>query len=89
MEIHRGQGMDIYWRDNFVCPTEFEYKEMAVRKTGGLFTLIVRLMQLFSENKKDLSRLTALLALYYQIREDYFGLISEKVFMKICTSVLH
>lgn len=79
LEIHRGQGMDIYWRDNFICPTEAEYKQMAVRKTGGLFTLIVRLMQLFSDSDKDLSRLAALLAVYHQIREDYCCLISEKV----------
>lgn len=83
MEIYRGQGMDIYWRDNFICPTESEYKQMAVRKTGALFTLIVRLMQLFSNHDKDLTRLTALLAVYYQIREDYCSLTSEKVFETI------
>ena len=32
LELHRGQGMDIYWRDSFTCPTEEEYKEM-VRKS--------------------------------------------------------
>lgn len=79
LEIHRGQGMDIYWRDNCICPKESEYKQMAVHKTGGLFTLIVRLMELFSDSDKDLSRLTAQLALYYHIRDDYCSLVSEKV----------
>lgn len=79
LEIHRGQGMDIYYRDNFICPSESDYKQMAIRKTGGLFALIVRLMQLFSDDKNDLSKLTTILALYYHIRDDYCGLISEKV----------
>ncbi len=44
--------MDIWWRDSFVCPTEEEYREMVLKKTGGLFGLAVRLMQLFSQNKR-------------------------------------
>ena len=34
LELHRGQGMEIYWRDNYQCPTEEEYKKMTIRKTG-------------------------------------------------------
>uniref|UniRef100_A0A182Y818 Geranylgeranyl pyrophosphate synthase n=1 Tax=Anopheles stephensi TaxID=30069 RepID=A0A182Y818_ANOST len=41
LELHRGQGMEIYWRDNFTCPTESEYKQMTIRKTGGLFMLAI------------------------------------------------
>lgn len=74
LELHRGQGMEIYWRDNFQCPSEAEYKLMTIRKTGGLFMLAIRLMQLFSENKKDFTRLTAILGLYFQIRDDYCNL---------------
>lgn len=25
LELHRGQGKDIYWRDSYTCPTEEEY----------------------------------------------------------------
>uniref|UniRef100_A0A0K8TSQ4 Putative geranylgeranyl pyrophosphate synthase/polyprenyl synthetase n=1 Tax=Tabanus bromius TaxID=304241 RepID=A0A0K8TSQ4_TABBR len=74
LELHRGQGMEIYWRDNFTCPTESDYKVMTIRKTGGLFMLAIRLMQLFSENKSDFSKLTAVLGLYFQIRDDYCNL---------------
>ena len=74
MELHRGQGKDIYWRDNYICPTEEEYMEMVRQstyinlviiflklccdcnyvtiETGGLFTLAVDLMQLFSDNTR-------------------------------------
>lgn len=28
LNLHRGQGMDLYWRENLICPTEPEYIEM-------------------------------------------------------------
>lgn len=31
LELHRGQGMEIYWRDNFICPSETQYKETIVK----------------------------------------------------------
>lgn len=51
LNLHRGQGMDLYWRDSLTCPTEEEYLEMVSNKTGGLFRLAVKLMQL--ESKHD------------------------------------
>jgi len=77
LELHRGQGMEIYWRDNFTCPTEEEYKLMISRKTGGLFNLAVRLMQLFSDSDENFTELTRLLGLYFQIRDDYANLKLE------------
>ncbi|XP_065350444.1 terpene synthase [Cloeon dipterum] len=74
LELHRGQGMEIYWRDNYACPTEEEYKEMTKRKTGGLFMLAIRLMQLFSECKADFTKLAGIIGLYFQIRDDYGNL---------------
>lgn len=78
LELHRGQGMEIYWRDNLICPTESEYKLMVIRKTGGLFMIATGLMKLFSETSKDLSKITALLAIYFQIRDDYCNLTSKE-----------
>ncbi|KPJ02936.1 PREDICTED: geranylgeranyl pyrophosphate synthase [Papilio xuthus] len=78
LQLHRGQGMEIYWRDNFHCPSEDEYKQMTIKKTGGLFMLAIRLMQLFSENKSDFSRLSSILGLYFQIRDDYCNLCLQE-----------
>ena len=39
LELHRGQGMEIYWRDNYLCPTEDEYRKMTIRKTGKFISL--------------------------------------------------
>lgn len=77
LELYRGQGMEIYWRDNFTCPSEEDYKQMVIRKTGGLFMLAIRLMQLFSENKDDFTKIAAILGLYFQIRDDYINLKSK------------
>lgn len=48
LSLHRGQAMDLYWRDALICPTEEEYIEMVSNKTGGLFRLAVQLMQTLS-----------------------------------------
>jgi len=77
LELHRGQGMEIYWRDNFCCPSEDEYRQMITRKTGGLFNLAVRLMQLFSSSDRKFDKLVELLGLYFQIRDDYINLTCE------------
>lgn len=51
LSLHKGQGMDLYWRDTLTCPSEEDYIEMVSNKTGGLFRLAVKLMQL--ESDKD------------------------------------
>ena len=28
LNLHRGQGMDLFWRDNLSCPTTEDYLEM-------------------------------------------------------------
>jgi geranylgeranyl pyrophosphate synthase len=52
LRLHKGQGMDLYWRDSLTCPTEEEYLEMVSNKTGGLFRLAIKLMQLCSASEK-------------------------------------
>lgn len=78
MELHRGQGMEIFWRDSLVCPTEEEYELMVKRKTGGLFGLAVRLMQVFSNStkaNKDYSKLIGEYFLFHQ----YFNRCNSSV----------
>lgn len=41
--------------------------------------LAIRLMQLFSENKSDFTRLARIIGLYFQIRDDYQNLCSKDV----------
>jgi geranylgeranyl diphosphate synthase type 3 len=78
LNLHRGQGQDIWKRDNFVPPTEEEYDQMVLDKTGGLFRLAVRLMQVFSEDDRDYIPLVNTLSIYFQIRDDYINLVDIK-----------
>jgi geranylgeranyl diphosphate synthase type 3 len=52
LNLHRGQGMDLFWRDTLTCPTEDDYLEMVGNKTGGLFRLAIKLMQAESKTTK-------------------------------------
>eukprot|EP00164_Ancoracysta_twista_P004570 GFYU01006168.1.p1 GENE.GFYU01006168.1~~GFYU01006168.1.p1 ORF type:complete len:305 (-),score=93.89 GFYU01006168.1:191-1105(-) len=78
LNLHRGQGWDIYWRDTQVCPSEEEYRQMVLDKTGGLFRLGLKLMQAFSENKTDFTKLVNYFSLFFQILDDLLNLSSEK-----------
>ncbi|KAJ5161622.1 hypothetical protein N7492_007014 [Penicillium capsulatum] len=74
LNLHRGQGMDLFWRDTLTCPTEDEYLEMVGNKTGGLFRLAVKLMQAESTTGKDCVSLVNVLGLIFQICDDYLNL---------------
>ncbi|KAJ3067466.1 Geranylgeranyl pyrophosphate synthase [Podochytrium sp. JEL0797] len=78
IHLHTGQGMEIYWRDSHICPTEQEYVDMVKNKTGGLLRLAVRMMQAASQEKRDFVPLVDMLGIHFQIRDDYLNLVSEE-----------
>ncbi|KAF8456077.1 isoprenoid synthase domain-containing protein, partial [Kalaharituber pfeilii] len=78
LNLHRGQGMDLYWRDLLAAPTEQEYLDMVSNKTGGLFRLAIKLMQAESRTGLNLVSLVNLIGLTYQIRDDYMNLQSDQ-----------
>ncbi|KAJ6257964.1 Dimethylallyltranstransferase [Drechslerella dactyloides] len=85
INLHRGQGMDLFWRDTLTCPSEDDYLEMVSNKTGGLFRLAIKLMQAQSASKvrtygwfSDYIDLVNLMGLIFQIRDDYMNLQSEQ-----------
>jgi geranylgeranyl diphosphate synthase type 3 len=77
LNLHRGQGQDILWRDRVLVPTEEQYKRMVLDKTGGLFRLAVGLMQAFSTSRVDFRPFVDNLALYFQVRDDYMNIVSS------------
>lgn len=77
LNLHRGQGMDLFWRDTLTVPTEEDYLEMVDNKTGGLFRLSIKLMQAESPSLLDCTELVNLLGLIFQIRDDYMNLDSD------------
>jgi geranylgeranyl diphosphate synthase, type III len=76
-QLHRGQGMDLFWRDNLECPSEEDYLNMVGNKTGGLFRLGIKLMQAESGTLMDCVPLVNLMGLIFQIGDDYKNLMSE------------
>jgi geranylgeranyl diphosphate synthase type 3 len=84
LELHRGQGMEIHWREEGQCPSEEEYRTMVIQKTGGLFNLAVRMMQLFQTKSDPIlaeynyGELANLMGLYFQIRDDYANLVLDE-----------
>ncbi|KAJ8586448.1 terpenoid synthase [Rhizopogon salebrosus TDB-379] len=80
MSLHRGQGMDILWRDTLRCPSEDEYVDMVKAKTGGLLRIAVKLMMACSTTNTnvDYVPLTDLIGIYFQIRDDYMNLQSNQ-----------
>lgn len=82
LNLHHGQGLDIYWRDNrsYVqnqLPKIEDYLKMIMNKTGGLFRLSIKLLGLFSTSfdSPSLIPLANLLGIIYQIRDDYLNLV--------------
>ncbi|SPN97387.1 probable farnesyltranstransferase (al-3) [Cephalotrichum gorgonifer] len=78
LHLHRGQGMDLFWRDTLTCPTEEDYLEMVGNKTGGLFRLSIKLMQAESASTSDCAPLVSLIGLIFQVRDDYMNLSSPE-----------
>ncbi|CAF9915918.1 MAG: hypothetical protein GOMPHAMPRED_000894 [Gomphillus americanus] len=78
--IYVGQSLDLYWTNNLICPSIDEYFQMIEGKTGGLFRMFGRLMQVHSTKGKDvdLSPLLGHLGRYFQTRDDYQNLVSEE-----------
>lgn len=80
LNLHRGQGYDIHWRDTTTCPTESQYTSMVTDKTGGLFRLAVGLLQSFATTRRDVDFVPLVnnLGLYFQIRDDLINLADEE-----------
>jgi len=80
LNLHRGQGLDIYWRDSLLCPTEEEYISMANNKAGGLLRIGVKLMMACATTNTDVDYipLVNLLGVYFQIRDDYMNVQSTE-----------
>ncbi|WVQ79616.1 hypothetical protein IAT38_001716 [Cryptococcus sp. DSM 104549] len=78
LQLHRGQGSDLFWRDSLTCPTESEYIDMVLGKAGGLLRLAVKLMMAKSESDVDYVPLVNLVSVWFQIRDDYMNLQSTE-----------
>ncbi|KAF1957775.1 geranylgeranyl pyrophosphate synthetase [Byssothecium circinans] len=74
LNLHRGQGMELHWRDSLTCPSEADYLEMVDNKTGGLFRLAIKLMQAESTVNIDCAPIVSTIGLLFQILDDHLNL---------------
>lgn len=82
IQLHRGQGMDVFWRDSLICPTEQEYLDMVANKTGALFGLAIDLLQVGSTVQADFTPLVQQFGMIFQICDDYLNLKSTSYLQK-------
>ncbi|KAK1236301.1 hypothetical protein PQX77_000462 [Marasmius sp. AFHP31] len=80
LALHRGQGLEILWRDSLQCPTEEEYIEMVNNKTGGLLRIGIKLMMACATTNQDVDYvpLVNLIGVHFQIRDDLMNLQSPE-----------
>lgn len=84
LNIHHGQGLDIYWRDYLKklekLPEIEDYLGMVKDKTGSLFRLAIKLLLLHAGvgDNDELVAIANLLGIIYQVRDDYLNLVDIK-----------
>ncbi|KAF7370353.1 Terpenoid synthase [Mycena sanguinolenta] len=85
IRLHRGQGLEILWRNSLQCPTEEEYIGMVNDKTGGLLRIGIKLMMACATANKDVDYvpLTNLIGITFQIRDDLLNLQSSLVLVSV------
>ncbi|KAJ7635928.1 isoprenoid synthase domain-containing protein [Mycena rosella] len=80
ISLHRGQGLELLWRESLQCPTEEEYIHMVndSRQTSGLLRITIRLMMACATRNVDANYvpLMNLIGISYQIRDDLLNLQS-------------
>ncbi|KAJ1894568.1 hypothetical protein LPJ66_005113 [Kickxella alabastrina] len=78
MNLHRGQGLEFFWRGTLSCPTEEKYLAMVLNKIGGLLRLAVKMLQECSEVNVDFTDLVDMMSTFFQIRDYYMNLLSTE-----------
>ncbi|KAJ7040777.1 isoprenoid synthase domain-containing protein [Mycena alexandri] len=78
ISLHRGQGLELLWRDSLTCPSEDQYVNMVNDKTGGLLRIGIKLLMACGTTNLEIDYvpLVNLIGVFFQIRDDYMNLQS-------------
>lgn len=71
--------MELYWRDTLQWASEADYLQMIGNKTGGLFRLILRLLENVNKFEYEIEPVVDIIGLMFQILDDYKNLKDDKV----------
>ncbi|KAI9751443.1 MAG: geranylgeranyl pyrophosphate synthetase [Candelina submexicana] len=82
INLHRGQGMDLFWRDTLTCPSEDDYLEMQQARlslilSSGKPPENPKSLIPLSLTYRDYVPLVNLIGLIFQIRDDLLNLSSS------------
>jgi len=87
LNVHLGQGLDIYWHQGKKNPTIDEYLQMCAYKTGVLARLSARLGALLSGGSEafinSIGRFAEAIGVAFQIQDDLLNLSGEEFAKKI------
>jgi len=87
INLHLGQGLDIYWHQGKKNPTIDEYLQMCAYKTGVLARLSARLGALLSGGSEELihsiGRFAEAIGVAFQIQDDLLNIAGEEFSKKI------
>ena len=81
INIHAGQGMDIFWHKGKANPNEKEYMQMCAYKTGTLARMSARLAVALSggseKQEEALGKFAEAIGVAFQIQDDLLDIISS------------
>jgi len=87
LNLHLGQGLDIYWHQGHKNPTVDEYLQMCAYKTGVLARLSARLGALLSGGSYEfihrIGRFAEAIGVAFQIQDDLLNISGEEFSKKI------
>ena len=75
----RGTGWEMEWKDNFICPSEFEYMAVTLEKWFGYMNVALELMQHMTKNNQDIAKVTKMLSWFYCIINDYSDFVKAEI----------
>lgn len=73
----RGTGIELHWRDNKICPTEFEYMTMTMDKWFPYIDIALRLMRTMSKSEQNFEKLTRIWSWFLSCINDYSDFVSS------------
>lgn len=78
----------VFWFDLLFTISLKKFPHL-LTETGGLFRLAVRMMQVFSSCKTDFTKLVNLLAMYFQVSNDYNDNNKDFELFRLLSKSLH
>ena len=81
LKIHFGQGIDIYWHNNNIFPTENQYLQMCAFKTGTLARLSAKLGTILGNGTEEqintLGKFAESIGIAFQIHDDILNITNN------------